>query len=320
LNEIELVPFKKAIDAGLLGIMSSHINFPALTEEGRPTTLSKSVLTNLLREQLGFEGLIVSDCMQMKGIQNHYTTPEACVMAIEAGINIVCVSHSKEIQTKSYHRLVEAAFEKRLDKALIDERVDRILKFKKELIKLKSNQDYQLVKHMIENDKTKKFAYEVVEKGATLIKGSLLKLHHRALLIAILPVATTIADEKDAPFDFLKAIQDELPNLTVLKSPIDPDDEAIDEIIKSANAFDQIIMTSYNSNIYQNQMKLIEHLHHINKEVHIISTRNPYDLHMTDCIENYVCLYESTPNAMKVLLKYLKGDLKPEGKVPIHVK
>lgn len=319
LQAVELVPFKKAIQCGLKGIMSSHINFPALTEAGRPTTLSKNVMTGLLREQLQFEGLIVSDCMQMKGIQNHYTTPEACVMAIDAGINIVCVSHSKDLQTQSYFRLLEAAKQNLLPTSLIDERVARILKFKKDNIRLHLNQSYAAVQPHIENEHHRYLSYHVVKKAATLVKGNPLKLGADALLIAILPMATTIADEKDAPFDFIQSVKEQLPQLESIISPVEPSDEDILRIIETAKSHQQIIMTSYNANIYQQQLDLINRLHTLDKEVHIISMRNPYDLHLTNVIKHYVCLYENTPNAMKVLLEYLKGDLKLEGKVPIHV-
>ncbi|MBU1143018.1 MAG: beta-N-acetylhexosaminidase, partial [Firmicutes bacterium] len=80
LNPVELVPFKHAIQNGIQAMMSSHIDFPALTENGLPTTLSKKCMTGFLREELGFEGLIVTDGMQMKAIQDNYTTVGASLM------------------------------------------------------------------------------------------------------------------------------------------------------------------------------------------------------------------------------------------------
>lgn len=76
-------------------------------------------------------------------------------------------------------------------------------------------------------------------------------------------------------------------------------------------------MTTYNGNVYKEQIKLINHLSELNKEMHVISMRNPYDLYETKNIENYVCLYEYTPNSIKVLLEYLKGTLILKGKVPV---
>ena len=319
LEAVELVPFKKSIEAGLMGIMSSHINFPHLTEEGRPSTLSKNVLTKVLREQLKFEGLVVSDCMQMKGIQNHYTTPEACVMAIEAGIDILCVSHSEDIQVASYKRLVQAVERKELSEDLINERVKHVLKFKQSHIQLNLDQPFSEVKAHIINPENKAFAEDILNKAITCVKGTPLKLMDRALCIVILPKATTIADESDQPFDLIKQMQSDLPNLDVMTLEIEPDDLDIEKTFQKAKSYQQIIVTTYNANIYKNQIKLIEKLHSIQSDIHVVSMRNPYDLHMTQVIKNYVCLYESTPNAMKTFLSYLKGDVVCEGKVPIHV-
>jgi beta-N-acetylhexosaminidase len=77
------------------------------------------------------------------------------------------------------------------------------------------------------------------------------------------------------------------------------------------------VVTTYNGNVYQEQIELIEKLSELNKEMHVISLRNPYDLYYSKKIKNYVCLYEYTPNSMKVLLKYLKGELELKGKVPV---
>src|SRR5690554_5101834 len=102
LESIELVPFKRAIKEGIHAIMSSHIDFPAFTENGLPTTLSEKCLTTFLREDLGFEGLIVTDGMEMKAVQDHYGTVEACLMAVQAGANQVCICHTEALQFKAF--------------------------------------------------------------------------------------------------------------------------------------------------------------------------------------------------------------------------
>ncbi|MFW6229939.1 MAG: glycoside hydrolase family 3 protein, partial [Halanaerobium sp.] len=84
LDEVELYPFKKAIEAGVDSIMTAHVYFPAIEkEEGIPATLSKSVLTDLLRDELKFEGLIITDCMEMNAIVNTFGTVEGAVRTIE---------------------------------------------------------------------------------------------------------------------------------------------------------------------------------------------------------------------------------------------
>lgn len=317
LKAVELVPFKKAIDEGIACIMSSHIDFPLLTQ-GFPCTLSKTVLTDLLREELGFKGLIISDCMQMKGIQNHYTTPEAVLMGIKAGIDIVCISHSKELQFASYQRLLKAVQDNELEMSLLNERVKHILNHKKKMRAPDFSMIYDTVKSRVENKSVQAFALDVVRKAATLVKGNPIKLSDHALLIGIMPVATTIADESGTPISIDYMLKKAFPKLTVRMINVDPNQALIEETVEAAHAFDQIIVTSYNSNVYIAQSTLIRALETLGKDIHVIALRNPYDLYMNPSIKNYVALYECTPNAMQVLIEYLNGSLTCTGRMPVN--
>ncbi len=86
LNQIELYPFKENIKAGVMSIMVGHLAVPAIEgDSGIPASLSKKIITNLLKEQLGFNGLIVTDALNMHGITNYYSTSQATIEAIKAG-------------------------------------------------------------------------------------------------------------------------------------------------------------------------------------------------------------------------------------------
>jgi beta-N-acetylhexosaminidase len=317
LNEVELVPFRKAIQNGIQAIMSSHIDFPALTEYGLPTTLSKKCMTDFLRGELGFEGLIVTDGMQMKAIQDNYTTVKASLMAIEAGANMVCICHSEELQMKAVEYVKEAVLANRVSIDIINERVARVLKFKENLKDIDLSKSYQSVKDIVENEKTKDFSYQVVRNALTLVKGKPLELKDKALFIGALPIATSIADESDGEHSIIKKIKQELPSLETMTLPIQPTKEEIESIIKQAKKHAQVILCTYNANIFQEQIELINRLTELNIELHVISMRNPYDLHYAKNVENYVCLYEYTPNSLRVLLEYLKKELIPSGIIPI---
>lgn len=318
LESIELVPFKRAIHEGIGALMSSHINFPAFTEEGRPTTLSKSCLTGFLRETLGFKGLIVTDGMEMKAIQDHYGTVEASLMSIQAGANLVCICHSEPLQMEAVDRIKQSLLTGELTMDQLDERVQRVLDAKSKLRPIDLEKPYEAIKHHVENKEHQSFSYHTVKKALTLVKGIPLKLNANALFIGMLPKATTQADDTDGLYDIIAHIQKELPDLKTERVPIIPTDEDIDQVVSRAIHVDQIIMTSYNANIYPTQIKLINQLASLGKELHVIAMRNPYDLFYTEHIKNYVALYEYTPNAIKVLLGYLKGDIRCEGRIPVN--
>jgi beta-N-acetylhexosaminidase len=318
LEAIELVPFKRAIKEGIGALMSSHINFPAFTEEGRPTTLSKKCLTGFLRETLGFEGLIVTDGMEMKAIQDHYGTVEASLMSIQAGANLVCICHSEPLQIEAIQRIKHAIETNELPLDVLDERVKRVLDTKSKLKPIDLEKPYEAIKHHVENKEHQAFSYHIVKKALTLVKGEPLKLKASALFIGMLPKATTQADDTDGLYDIVAHIHKELPKLKTQRVPIIPSEDDISFVIEQAKDVDQIIMTSYNANIYPSQIKLIDELSKLGKDLHVIAMRNPFDLYYTEHIQNYVCLYEYTPNSIRVLLGYLKGDLRLEGRIPVH--
>ena len=126
LNQIELPPFKAAILAGVDAVMSAHLQIPAL-DPNYPATLSSKVLTGELRENLGFEGLIVTDALVMGAIANRYGTEEACVLAVEAGADILLMPLEPE---KAIAAVCEAVKTGRISRDRIQASIERIWRAK----------------------------------------------------------------------------------------------------------------------------------------------------------------------------------------------
>jgi beta-N-acetylhexosaminidase len=124
LEAVELVPFKRLIAEGVGAVMTAHVRFPAIESESLPATLSSKVLQGLLREALGFRGIIVSDCLEMKAIADNY--PEAAVQAVKAGADILDVSHTFETQRAAARAIEAAVLSGEIPEARIDESVSRI--------------------------------------------------------------------------------------------------------------------------------------------------------------------------------------------------
>lgn len=317
LDNVELYPFKKAIEKGVKAIMSAHINFPAYTEDNLPTTLSKKCLTGLLREQLGFKGLIMTDCMEMKAIQDNYTTEGGSLMAVSAGANLVCLSHEKYYQLETFKKIKEAVQSGDLSEETLNERVSRVLEYKNNLDMSILDKEYKDVESIIENIDTKMFAYEVVKNAATLVRGKQFKKKDKTLIIAVRPTVTTIADEEAGSFDIVSIAKKLLPNFDTLSIHAKPTKSHILEAVNQSKKYDQVVVCSYNANIYKSQLDLINEISNLDLELSVIAMRNPYDLINNQLIENYVCFYEYTPNSVNALIEYLQGNLKLTGKVPI---
>jgi len=125
LDAVELVPFRAALEAGLVAVMTSHILFPAL-DAHLPATLSPAVLTGLLREELGFKGLIITDDLEMKGVADGWGSAEAAVLAVLAGADLLLCCHTWETQREIRQALVQAVETRRLSEARMDASVARI--------------------------------------------------------------------------------------------------------------------------------------------------------------------------------------------------
>ncbi len=318
LDEVELKPFKEAIDEGLKGVMSAHIVYKHLTN-GYPATMSKEALTDLLRDELKFDGLIITDGMEMKAILNKYGAVEASVPAILAGANLLLYCHYEDQQIDVTKFIKEAVLNGTIPMEVLDERVEKVLEYKEQINLDILNNTYSDIQARVENPKHKVFAKKVTEDALTLVKGSTFKAKDKTLFISQLPKATSGADATDGKQSTIGILKEALPNFDYLQVAINPTDEEIDQLVKDANQYEQIIVTTYNSNVYKQQSALIKSLLKLEKDLHVISLRNPYDHYLTPEIKNYVCLYEYTQNSIHTLKDYLLGKLKPKGKLPIDV-
>jgi beta-N-acetylhexosaminidase len=137
-SEQELTPFRRLIEAGLCdAVMSAHV-FNAKLDPQRPATLSHAVITGLLREKLGFRGVITSDDMEMKAISSHYGLENSVPEAINAGIDVLCfgnnLSYDPNIAGRAADILVRAVESGRVPAARIDESCERVLALKRKLV------------------------------------------------------------------------------------------------------------------------------------------------------------------------------------------
>ncbi|MCT4509961.1 MAG: beta-N-acetylhexosaminidase [Tepidibacter sp.] len=131
LDEFELIPFKEAINNGADAVMTAHIVLPNVDKSEKSATLSKTILTNILRDELNFDGVIITDDMEMGAIANNYGARNASVEAIKAGADIILMCHTKEKQIKALEALKEAVDSGEISVERIDESVKRIIRLKR---------------------------------------------------------------------------------------------------------------------------------------------------------------------------------------------
>ncbi len=129
LKECELITFKAGIDSGVQMIMTAHISTPNITENSKPATLSYYLLTEKLRKELGFNGIIITDALEMGAIRKEYSSSEAAIQAIEAGADLILMPYDFK---EAFEGLLNAVVQGRISEKRIDESVKRILQLKKQ--------------------------------------------------------------------------------------------------------------------------------------------------------------------------------------------
>lgn len=322
LNSVELVPFKNCLN-DVEAIMSAHILFEAYEDGGLPGTLSKKVITDLLRNELGYKGLIVSDCMEMKAIDNKYGAPMGALMGLKAGLDQVMVSATYSKQIEAFKVIEEAVLSGELKMEELDEKVERILKAKEKNYKTIEehffNKTWEEKKEILLKKENKDLASKIVDLSLTKVRGKDLYINKKTLVVATEPFAMTIAEDELSDRSIVSAIKENNVNVDTIKIEVNLDDNKINNILEKAKEYEQVLVCTYNATAYKKQALLINKLNNVVEDLFVLSTRSPYDLYQFRAVKNYFCLYEYTPNSVMTLVRYLKKEIKCCGKLPISL-
>src|SRR5258706_3604420 len=189
LNTLELIAFRAAISSGVGSIMTGHLNVPSLEPDpNTPATLSRNILTGLLREEMGYQGLIVTDAMDMGGITVRYAPGEAAVRAVVAGVDALLMS---PVPDAAFEALQAAVKSGRISKARLDASVRRILQAKARLgLHASRLVDLNALNQKFASVAWQKEAQEISDRGVTLLRDTPHRLPldatkpSRALLLA----------------------------------------------------------------------------------------------------------------------------------------
>lgn len=328
LNRVELLPFRKAIEAGTDAIMTAHVIFPAFEPEDIPATLSRRVLHDLLREEMGFEGVIVTDCLEMHAISKHYGIAAGAVQAIQAGADIVLVSHTLEDQVNAIQAVREAVIQGALTEDQINTSVERVLALKAKRINdidltATFNPEKISLTPVIESESLLR---RVAEHSVTLVNNSgNLPLHKDHPVLVVWPELrhrTEVDEPSVHVYSLGDALESYVDDIVLSIIGTHPTEEEIQSVLEQSGEFSQIIVVTYTSEgeIPEGQRRLVEALHtKKGSELIVVSTRNPYDILGFPQIGTYLCLYENRSFSLDALAKVLTGNLAPKGILPVSL-
>ena len=256
---------------------------------------------------------ILTDCLEMKAIADMYGTAEGACMAVLAGADICDISHTLEYQIKALELLEKAVNDGRLSVDVLDAKVERILKFKE--LTLPYLEKYFYNKEMKFSEDNNKLAQTIVDNSLTHIIGNNAKLTDKTLVIAPVAIARKIIEDEFDDRNLAKVLRKEFSNLDVKE--LVNSDEFKDEIVSNLDKYDNVILFSYNAAVSPKQVEFINAILDKKEETTVISLKGPMDYHKYNNLKNYLCLYEYTPNSIRTVVKYLKNELTPCGKLPM---
>jgi beta-N-acetylhexosaminidase len=309
LDEVELFPFKAAIQANFAGIMSAHVTFPVIDPTpGLAATLSRPVLTGLLRDELGYNGLIATDSLEMGALAaNGYPPPVAAALAFAAGADLLLFNRDHVMHKEAFMNLVQTVKDGKVSQEQLDASVRRILEAKAKFGILNSTlvTDPAKASESTATAEHRALAFELARKAITLLKDdvSLLPLKEGELLLVIeTPAANGLGT---------------LLGLNTLEIKNDPDANAIAAALSMANDPRKIIVTTTDANFYPGQVKLVTELIARNPNIIVISVRNPYDISVLPIVPTVLAAYGSTLPTLRAIAEVLRGKSEARGVLPV---
>ncbi|WP_276355316.1 glycoside hydrolase family 3 protein [Cohnella caldifontis] len=315
LEELELKPFRRAIAGGAEAVMSSHILFPAIEKDGVPGTMSRAILTDLLKRKLGFGGLVVSDCLEMDAIRQYYGTAQGALGALKAGVHLVFISHTASLVKETVETVERAVRSGELPEAVLDEAVEKVLFYKRKYANVERN-DLPLAG----SDAHRRTAEQISLESVCLIRGNVEAIAPRdsgTAFIGCGPFRADLASNRVKPgFNFPEAMGFAFETAHRLIGA-DPDAEEIDSVLADLREYPRIVVGLYNGVDHPGQLELANRLAADGHRVTAVALGKPYDLGRLDEKINALAAFEYTTLAVGSLVRILSGEAVPTGKIPL---
>lgn len=310
LDAVELVPFKSAIAAGVQAIMSAHIVVPALDPTpSLPVTLSKKVMTELLRGELGFQGLIVSDDLEM-GALSTIGEAQAGLMAFQAGVDHLLFRFDESAQLGGHRLILEALRRGQVSTARLDASVLRFI-----AAKLGQGLYEPSAPPAFDLDQNGRDALDLARQSITLLRNDgALPLKGKVLAIGVIGADIGFLQGDTDLGTELAAIR---PNTSARKFA-QATDAFVASAVADARAADTVVVGVSDLGTNEDQRRLVSALAAARPTV-MVSLRAPYDALYVSGMAAIVCAYGGRVPTLRALAEVLTGARRPVGKLPVAI-
>ncbi len=323
LSEMEFVPFRAAIQKGVDAVMTAHIAVPALEEADVPATLSRVLLTRVLREELGFRGIIVTDALEMHGIANGFSVGEAAVRSIEAGADVLLMPPDPE---SAIDAVVAAVHGGRLTQKRIEQSVMRVLSAKAKLgLAAKRLVDLNAVDGIINSPESNARAQQIADRAVTLVKNKAeavpLRDPAKTCFVILTESRTSVMGQALA-----QEIHRRTPAPVTFVDSAMPDME-LNQAAQQTSGCDAVAVAAFASvAAYRGDVALgggfpalLTKLIASGKPMILVALGNPYLLRNFPGVSAYLTTYSTVPLSEIAAVKALFGEIPINGKLPITI-
>jgi beta-N-acetylhexosaminidase len=316
-RKIDLPPFKAAIAAGIDSIMTAHITVPSLDPSGEPATLSKPIMTGLLREELKYDGVVVTDSLAMEGVRKKHPDAEIPVLALEAGVDQMLMPPNLEI---TINGVLDAVKSGRISEQRIDQSVLRILKQKwKRGVFLKPFSDERALPREIGTKQNLAQIQQVTDRTVTVLRNDAKLLPIRTAPGKVLVTGWNNPAFPGKPAEPVATLAKEIgPSATALPTGGAPTAAQVDQAVAAANASDLVIVLTNGLRTSASQRNLLTKLLATGKPVIPVAVQAPYDPGFVDA-PTWIATYAWRDISMVSLAKVIFGKISPQGKLPVNV-
>jgi beta-N-acetylhexosaminidase len=330
LDKIELPPFRAAVQEGVGGVMSAHIALPQIVPENMPATLSPKMLTEILRDDLGFKGVIFTDAMNMRGVAARYPEGEAAVRAFKAGADVILYPPSVE---KAFNAIKAAVQSGDIQSARLDASVRRILSAKQNLglDKNRLTEVDKLAARLGNQENTQK-AQEMIQNAITLVRDNRkalpLKLtpEKKVLFVSIVDSGESVQQQPPGRV-FLSALSRRhrnISNATVSARTSPGEFELLKKLAAFAdvvivNAFVRIAAYKGSIDLTEGELDLLKTFSSYDKPFAFVLYGSPYLLAFLPELPSYILAYEYYPAAEEAAAKAVLGEAEFKGRLPIEL-
>ncbi|MGQ9619023.1 MAG: glycoside hydrolase family 3 N-terminal domain-containing protein [Candidatus Aminicenantia bacterium] len=325
LERMELYPFKIAIKNGVKSIMTAHLAVPSI-DENTPSTLSEKIINGILRKELAFKGLVVTDAMNMGGIVNNYWVGEAAVKAIKAGVDMVLMPPNPK---SSFEAIKEAVKRGDITEKRVDESVERILSAKAWLgIHKNRFSNIEKLNKIIADPVNIEKAEKIAESAITLLRNDdrLIPFDPRSKK-RLLFLAIMDENNPSLPVPFFDEIRSryEYADTKVINNDTDP--KTLLSILERINDYDAIIGGIFVRTFAQKNTialpatlaNFVKTLSLQKKPFAVISFSNPYLIRQFSELRNYICAYGYSEILQRAAVRAIFGFTDIKGRLPVSI-